>query len=363
VSPDLRSHSVAFFVEPLLKTHDRARFDVFCYADVRHPDAVTERLKGLTDHWRDIVGLDDVEVARLICEDRVDILVDLAGHTAHNRLLVFARKPAPIQIAYLGYPNTRGFDDMDYWLTDALADPPGESGRFYVEEIVRLPNGFNCYQPPPQSPPVSPLPALETGHINLGSFNNATKINEGVIACWAAILHAVPQARLILKARALADRQTRKRLEQYFIGYGIPVERVEMIGWIPASADHLELYDRVDIALDTFPYNGHTTTCEALWMGVPVITLAGKVHAGRVGVSLLTQAGLSELIAESPQAYVDMAVGLTRDRERLAELRQGLRGRIKRSPLTDATGLTCAIEAAYRTMWQTWCQRTQGDQA
>lgn len=356
VSPDFRSHSVAFFVEPLLKMHDRARFDVFCYANVRRPDAMTERLQGLSDHWRDIVRLEDDEVARLIREDNIDILVDLAGHTAGNRLLVFARKPAPIQIAYLGYPNTRGFDAIDYWFTDALADPPGQSERFYVEEIVRLPNGFNCYQAPPQSPAVSPLPALKAGHISFGSFNNTPKINERVIACWAAILRAVPQARLILKARALADRQTRERFERCFTGHGIPAERIEMVSWIPSSADHLQLYHRIDIVLDTFPYNGHTTTCEALWMGVPVVTLAGQTHAGRVGMSLLTHVKLAELVAENLQAYVDIAVGLAHDLEHLAILRQGLRDRMKRSPLMDAASFTRALEQAYREMWKKYCE-------
>ncbi len=355
VSPDLRSHSVAFFVEPLLKTHDRRHFDVFCYANVRRPDTMTERLKELADHWRDIVRLDDDEVARLIREDGIDILVDLAGHTAGNRLLVFARKPAPIQIAYLGYPNTRGFDAIDYWLTDALADPPEETERYYVERVIRLPNGFNCYQPPPHSPPVSPLPALKTGHITFGSFNNTPKINERVIACWAAILNAVPRSRLILKARALADRQTRERLEQCFIGHGIAAERIEMVSWTASSADHLQLYHRVDIALDTFPYNGHTTTCEALWMGVPVVTLAGHMHAGRVGVSLLTHAGLLELVAENPEKYVRIAVALASDLGHLKDLRQGLRDKLKRSPLADTAGFTRDVEGAYATAWERWC--------
>jgi predicted O-linked N-acetylglucosamine transferase (SPINDLY family) len=356
VSPDLRTHSVAFFIEPLLTTHERSHYEIFCYANVAHPDAVTKRLQTLTDHWRDIARLSDEQAAGLMREDGIDILVDLAGHTAGNRLRIFARRPAPIQVAYLGYPNTRGLATMHYWLSDAYADPVGETEQYYVEEVVRLPRGFNCYRPPPDSPEVGALPALRAGHVTFGSFNNASKISAPLIACWAKILTNVPTARLLLKARALADEQTRDRLRQAFATHGIAPERIDMIGRLPQSAEHLALYHRVDIALDTFPYNGHTTTCEALWMGVPVITLAGATHAGRVGVSLLTHAGLPELIADSSEDYVTIAVALAADLAHLQSLRQRLRTQLQRSPLMDALGFTRSLEAAYRGMWIKYCE-------
>ncbi|MFQ5936709.1 MAG: tetratricopeptide repeat protein, partial [Acidiferrobacterales bacterium] len=354
LSPDFRAHSVAAFVEPLLTHHNREAFEVTCYANVPRPDALTQRFQGLADRWRDIWRLDDEATAELIREDRVDILVDLAGHTAHNRLLVFARKPAPVQVAYLGYPDTRGIAAIDYWLTDDLADPPG-ADRFYVERLVRLPQGFNCYHPPADCPTVGALPALAAGRVTLGSFNNAAKLNERVIACWASVLKALPETQLILKAQSLADAGTQKRFAARFEQHGVSSKRVEMIGSVLFRTAHLDLYNRIDIALDCFPYNGHTTTCEALWMGVPVITLAGETHAGRVGVSLLSYAGLAELIADSTEAYVKVAVSLARDLTRLQTLRQGLREHLRHSPLTDAKGFTRTLEAAYRQMWTNYC--------
>lgn len=356
VSPDLRTHSIAFFIEPLLATHDHDNYEIFCYANSTHPDAVTKRLQALADHWRDIARLSDEEAARIIRADGIDILVDLAGHTAGNRLLIFARKPAPIQVAYLGYPNTRGLTEIDYWLSDTYADPAGTTEHYFVEEVVRLPRGFNCYRPPPDSPEVGPLPALRAGNITFGSFNNVTKISKPIIACWAKILMGVPGARLLLKARALSDEQTRDRLRQAFAAHGIAPQHIDMIGRVGSSAEHLALYNRVDIGLDTFPYNGHTTTCEALWMGVPVVTLAGQTHAGRVGVSLLSHLGLPELVAESPEAYAAIAVALANDLEHLRTLRQGLRTQLQRSPLMDAVSFTRTLEAAYREMWTKYCE-------
>jgi protein O-GlcNAc transferase len=360
VSPDLRTHSVAFFIEPLLAAHDHDKYEIFCYASVTHPDAVTKRLQALADHWRDIARLSDEEAVRVIREDGVDILVDLAGHTADNRLLIFARKPASIQVGYLGYPNTRGLATMDYWLSDVHADPVGSTEQYYVEKVVRLPRGFNCYRAPPDSPEVGPLPALRAGHTTFGSFNNVSKISEPVITCWAEILMRVPTACLLLKARALADEQTRDRLRQAFAVQDIAPERIEMIGRLASSAEHLALYNRIDVGLDTFPYNGHTTTCEALWMGVPVITLAGETHAGRVGVSLLTHAGVPELIAGTCEAYTELAIELASDPNRLGKLRRQLRRQIQHSPLTDAKGFAQNVEVAYRGMWEKYC-KTSGE--
>jgi predicted O-linked N-acetylglucosamine transferase (SPINDLY family) len=288
LSPDFCRHSVAFFIESLLAAHDRSAFEILCYANVSQTDIITERLQGLADKWRDIVHLSDQQVAELVRADAVDILVDLVGHTVNNRLLVFARKPAPVQISYLGYPNTTGLSTIDYRLTDAWADPPGRADRFHTETLVRLQGGFLCYQPWPGTPEVSPLPALTSGHITFASFNNATKVNPEVIALWSKILRLLPNARLIMKALQLGDIGTRQRFAQLFEQNGVSMERVELLGWASSTAEHLELYNRVDIGLDPFPYNGTTTTCEALWMGVPVIVLAGNTHAARVGVSLLS---------------------------------------------------------------------------
>jgi predicted O-linked N-acetylglucosamine transferase (SPINDLY family) len=357
LSPDFRAHSVAAFIEPVLVNHDRGAFEIICYANVRRPDAVTERLRALGHQWRYITLASDAEVAARVCNDRIDILVDLAGHTGDNRLLVLARKPAPIQVAYLGYPDTWGFDAMDYWLTDGLSDPPGAE-RQYVEQLVRLPQGFSCYQPPTDSPAVGPLPARVSDRLTFGSFNNIAKVNAEVIGCWATILTALPDARLLLKDRALNDAETCGRLASLFAEKGVNAERLEMIGWAPASAAHLELYNQVDIALDPFPYNGHTTTCEALWMGVPVVTLAGQTHAGRFGVSLLTHAGLPEYITQSQEAYVEIALRLASDLGGLSDMRQSLRTQLQRSALMDAAGFTRSLEAAYREMWKNYCEST-----
>ncbi len=356
VSPDFRAHSVSHFIAPVLAAHDRTHYELFCYANLTDADATTERLRGLSDHWRDIAHLSDTEVAALIGQDGIDILVDLAGHTAHNRLLLFARKPAPVQVAYLGYPDTTGVATIGYRLTDSFADPPGASKRFHTEVLVRLPGGFLTYQPPIESPEISALPALGSGHVTFGSFNNAAKLNEAVIAHWAQILRALPSARLILKAAQLGDAGTAERFRARFAEHGIAPARMQTLGAFAAEGDHLKAYHRIDIALDPFPYNGTTTTCEALWMGVPVVTLAGRNHAGRVGVSLLTQAGMPELVTESPEAYVATAVKLANDLEHLQGLHQTLRERLATSPLCDAKGFTRALEAAYRGMWEKYCE-------
>jgi predicted O-linked N-acetylglucosamine transferase (SPINDLY family) len=356
VSPDFREHSVAYFIEAILRAHDRAAFEIFCYANVTKPDAVTERLKGLGHRWCDIAYLSDEQVAGRIREDEVDILVDLTGHTGENCLLVFARKPAPVQISYLGYPNTTGLTTIDYRITDAWADPPGQTERFHTEELVRLPDGFLCYQPPQESPDVTGLPAKETGRITFASFNNASKVGAEVIALWSDILHAVPSARLIMKAPQLSDPGVRRYFESLFEQQRISPAQIELRGPILSSVEHLAMYQEVDIALDPFPYNGTTTSCEALWMGVPVIALAGKTHAARVGVSLLSSVGLPELIAQTPAAYVEQALALAGDLERLAALREGLRHKMQQSPLTHATRFTRSLESVYRGVWRKYCE-------
>ena len=354
VSPDFCLHSVSFFCQSLLAAHDQDRFEIFCYADVRRPDGMTERLKGLATHWRSIVGLSDEAVAGQIFADHIDILVDLAGHTADNRLLVFARRPAPIQVSWLGYPNTTGLANMDYRLTDGVADPEGVSDPFYTERLLRLPKAFLCYGPWPEAPEVSPLPAAANGGITFGSFNNITKLSPRTIGVWAEILRAVPGSRLLLKDTILADPQGRERFFARFAAQGIGEERLVLRERLAGMEEHLRLYGEMDIGLDPFPYNGTTTTCEALWMGVPVVTLRGGTHAARVGVSLLTHAGYPELIAGSEVEYVRLAVSLAGDMARLTSFRAEARGRLRDSSLLDAAGFAQGVESAYEAMWRAW---------
>ena len=365
VSPDFHDHSVAFFIEPPLEAHDREHVEIFCYADDDVADAVTERLRGHADHWRSLVDVDDAGLAEMVRADRIDILVDLTGHTAKSRLLAFARRPAPVQVSYLGYPDTTGMDQIDYRLTDALADPDGVTDPFHSECLVRLPQGFLCYRPPDDAPPVGRLPALAAGRFTFGSFNNLSKITSRTIAVWADVLKAVDGARLIVKSRGLVDEAVRRDLLAAFARRGVDAERIDLYGAIADRRAHLDLYNSIDIALDSFPYNGATTTCEALWMGVPVITLAGERHAGRVGNSILGRVGLADLVAADARAYVTLATELAGDRERLADLRRGLRERVSSSPLADARGFTRALEEAYRTMWRDWVaaarDETRGD--
>lgn len=356
VSPDLRRHSVASFIEPLLARHDPEQVDVYCYADVQAPDDVTERLRGLVPHWLITCGMNDAALFERIRADRIDILVDLTGHNLGHRLMVFTAKPAPIQVTYLGYPNTTGLPAMNYRFTDAWADPPGTTEIHHTETLVRLPRGFLCYRPLPDAPDVTPLPAIERGSITFGSFNNYMKVTPRTIATWAAILKALPDTRLLLKNPSFGDVGTQRLCREIFTEHGIGADRLELLGPVVGQANHLEVYSRVDIALDTFPYNGTTTTCEALWMGVPVIALAGPVHASRVGVSLLSQAGLDNLIASSTDDYVQRAVSLASDVVALARLRATLRERIANSALCDEKGFTASVEEAYRMMWKKWCE-------
>ncbi len=344
VSPDFCTHPVAFFLEAVLRHHDPARVQVHAYASLNAPaDAMTARLRALVPVWRDIRALDDAAAAQRIREDGIDVLIDLAGHTRGNRLGVFAQRAAPVQATWIGYPHTTGLDAVDVRLTDAEADPPGPADRRHSERLVRLPRGFLCYSPQ-TSPPVGPPPAARNGFVTFGSFNNAFKISTDCVRLWSALLAAVPGARLLLKSRGLDDPATRAAFGGAFAAAGVDAARLELLGRVPGLEGHLAVYDRVDIALDTTPYNGTTTTCEALWMGVPVLTLTGAVHAARVGTSLLTRVGLDDFIAPSEEAFVRTGAAKAADPEALATLRAGLRDRVDASPLTDGPGFTRALE-------------------
>jgi predicted O-linked N-acetylglucosamine transferase (SPINDLY family) len=351
VSSEFRDHVDSFFTVPLLSNHDHREFEVFCYADVARPDALTGRLRGLADVWRDIAVLSDAQAADRIRNDQIDILVNLRVHTADNRLPIFARKPAPVQVTWLGYPGTTGLSTMDYRLTDPYLDPPGRFDAFYAEESVRLPDTFWCYDPLCDGPPVNELPALESGALTFGCLNAFSKINEGCLALWARVLHEVPGSRLMLLApRGPARDRVLARLRQE----GIDADRVRFVDK-RSRAEYLKLYHQIDVCLDPLPYNGHTTSLDAFWMGVPTLTLPGGTAVGRAGWSQLCNLDLKDLAAETPEQFVDLAARVAGDLPRLQELRRTLRERMSASPLMDAGRFARNVESAYRAMWRRWC--------
>ena len=348
VSPDFREHSVGRFLLPLIEHHDRQNFELFAYAHVTRPDGRTEQFRQLMDIWRTTVGLSDAQVADQIREDQIDILIDLAMHTEGNRLLVFARKPAPVQATWLAYCGSTGLDTMDYRLSDPFLDLPDGDDSFYSEERVRLPETFWCYQPTGMEPERNFPPVLEKGFVTFGCLNNFCKVTEPTLASWGRILLGVAQSRLVIHAPEGSPRQ---RLLKAMEKSGIEAQRIEFVGKLP-MAEYFGLYHGIDIALDPFPYGGGTTTCDALWMGVPVVSLAGQTAVGRGGLSLLSNIGLPELVGHSEDEYVRIAVNLAGDLPRLAELRATLRQRMQASPLMDAPRFARNMEAAYRTMWR-----------
>jgi len=356
VSPDFRTHSVAYFFEPLLERHNEKVVETYCYSFVSHPDDTTHRLRGLSDNWRDVSNMSPAEISNVIRQDKIDILVDLAGHTGKNLMLVFVLRSAPIQVTYLGYPNTSGISTIDYRFTDACADPPGMTERFHTERLVRLPRSFLCYKPSVEaSISVGPLPEMNNGAITFGSFNNLAKMTPDTIKLWGKILRALPDSRLILKSQPFVNENLQKYFASLFLDQGVEGGRVEFVSWMPTMQSHLRLYDRVDIALDTFPYNGTTTTCEALWMGVPVISMAGRMHAGRVGSSILTQLGLERFIANDVEEYYSKAVRLAGSKRTRQDLRNNLRSTMKRSALCDYSQFAKNVEKEYGKMWRKWC--------
>jgi protein O-GlcNAc transferase len=355
VSPDFRRHSVASFIEPVLSAYNRERFEIFCYSDVEVADEVTERIQGYADQWRSVVGMSDETVAEMIHEDAIDILVDLAGHTESNRMLLFARKPSPVQATWIGYPATTGLSTIDYKIVDNFTDPPGMTEQFYTEQLMRMPESFLCYRPDSESPEISGLPALSSGHITFGSFNNFIKVSPKVIELWAAIMKEIPDCHLIMKDKSFHDTSACENAKDMFTQKGIDAGRI-LLQPFEQFSSYLESYNQVDIGLDTFPWNGITTTCDALWMGAPVITLAGPAYAARAGVSLLTNIGLPELVAGTPEEYLSIAVNLARDIQRLTYLRAQLRDMMTKSPLCDAERFTANLETCYHRMWEAWCK-------
>jgi len=347
LSPDFRAHTLAHFFEPLLPAHDRSQFEVYCYSAVVQPDPVTDRLRRLADVWREVRDLDDDSAARLIRQDGIDILVDLTGHMAASRLLVLARRAAPVQVQVY-YAGTTGLPAVDYRITDCYSDPPG-ADVFYTERLIHLPDCAWVYRPSDESPEVGPLPAAAVGHITFGCLNKPIKMTGHAIELWRRIMQAVPGSRLLLLSPT-----DNPALRGQFTARGIEAGRVELAGR-RRRREYLELFNRIDIALDPFPYNGDTTTCDGFWMGVPLVTLAGEAFVSRRGVSHLCNVGLRELVASSDDEYVRIAAGLASDLSRLADIRHGLRARMARSPLMDYAGYTANLESAYRQMWRAWC--------
>ena len=347
VSPDFRQHAVSYFFEPILGNHDPSQVEVFCYAEVKNPDAVTQRLQGLAHHWRSSVGLSDAQLAQRIFDDRIDVLVDLAGHTAGHRLGAFAYKPAPVQATYLGYFTTTGLETMDYWISDQILHPD-DTCELATETIYRLPRCCLVYQPPVDAPPVAHRDPAQP--IVFGSFNQIAKTSPQAVRLWAQVLRAVPNSRLLIKTNQLADSAVRDQLRAQFQQQGIDPQRLILRQRTAAHRDHLATYGEVDIALDTVPRTGGSTTADALWMGVPIVSLAGPRFIQRLSASMLHAVGLEELVAHSEQRYVDTAVSLARDHQRRQQLRAALRQRMAQSPLCNARDLAHALEKAFADM-------------
>ena len=351
ISSDFRHHAVSHFIEPVLAAHDKNKFQLFAYYHHTVVDDMTKRIQSHVTHWRSLVGKSDADIAALIRADGIDILIDLAGHTATNRLPMFARKPAPLQVTWLGYPNTTGLSTMDYRITDAFADPPGMTDAFHTEKLHRMPETFSCYSAPNDAPTVAPLQAKRTGRVTFGSFNNFAKITAEVITVWSNILKRIPTATLFLKYKDLESVPMTQYIHHQFMTRGVLVSQLRIQGDDASHVEHMARYNNIDIALDPFPYNGTTTTLDALWMGVPVITLAGASHVGRVGVSQMSNLGLQELIAKNQDDYVNIAVELAGNIEKLSALRAGMRERMLASPLMNVERFTRNLEQGYEQMW------------
>lgn len=354
VSGDFRQHSVAYFIEPVLANHDKQNVEVFCYYNYHQIDDITRQIMGYVNHWRSILGVSDQDAEKLIRQDAIDILVDLSGHTAHNRLLLFARKPAPVQVTWIGYPTTTGLSAMDYRLTNSYIDPPGWNEQYHTERLVRL-STSTCFQPEGVLPEINALPALKNGYLTFASFHAPNKITPITLSLWAKLLSALPNARLALCPDTSKDQITRQ-----FQALGIPPGRLDFFCKRPLP-QYLGLHNGVDVMLDTFPYNGGTVSRHSLWMGVPVLTLAGRQAVSRVGLSLMTQVGLESFVAECEADFVDNACRWASDFDGLAQVRGTLREKMQNAPFSKPALVVKELEAAYRQMWCNWCEQQSHD--
>jgi predicted O-linked N-acetylglucosamine transferase (SPINDLY family) len=353
LSPDLCGHPVGRSLLPLFESRDSRQLEIVCYSDVRRGDVVTSKLKGLADQWQDVFALSDERVAEKIRQDRIDILVDTTLHTAHNRLLVFARQPAPVQLTMLGPPTTTGLATMHYRLTDPYLDPPGVSEGDYTETSIRLPDCFWVYQAPAIEILPSDLPALTNGFVTFGCLNRFAKASGPALELWLRILQTVPNSRLMIQSQPGGHLD---RVGKLFAEGGIASDRVQFVAKT-SQEEYFRRYRQLDICLDPFPYNGHTSSMDGLWMGVPSVALRGRTAVGRGGVSILSNLGLTDWIADSPEQYVSIAAQMAGDLPRLAELRRTLRGRMEASPLMDGPRFARNVESAFRQMWRNWCER------
>jgi protein O-GlcNAc transferase len=356
ISAELKNAPVARFLMTMLPALDRQRLELFAYSVSEPEDDYSRQLRTSFASWRQVRSHSDAEIERLILDDQIDVLVDLQGHTGRPRCSVLAAKPAPVSFVWLGYSGTTGLTAIDYVLGDRLVTPPGSDAQF-SETIWRMPDSYLCFSPPNDAPPVAPLPALKHGYVTFGSFNNTMKLSDPTLALWARLLAAVPNSRLLLKNRFLDQAEVAAKVGKTLAAAGADLGRVDLVGHFDDQAGHLGAYGRIDIALDPFPYNGTTTSCEALWMGVPTLTVAGDRFLSRVGESLLNTVGLPDWVAADGDDFVAKAVRMSSDVARLAELRQSLRGRMAASPLCDAPRFAENFEAALRSMWAKWCER------
>ena len=349
VSGDFVRHSVSYFISGLLERHDTRQFEIVCYYNRGWGDSVTERLKAIGHGWVETEGLSDDLLYRQMRADGVDILVDLSGHTSHSRTTVFALGPAPLQVAYLGYPTISGVQAIDFRMTDGVIDP-GDMPELRAERPLVLPRSMFCYRPD-REPPIGPPPALARGHVTLGSFNNIAKVSDRALDLWARIMAAVPGSRLLLKSASMAQPSNRDNITAFMAARGIAAERLQLVAWIADKDDHLDLYNQVDIALDPYPYTGATTTCEALWMGVPVVTFKGRTHTSRMSASILKAAGKPEWVTDSDADCVRVTAALATDLNQLVQWRKGCRAHLAGSELMDEAGFTSCFEQALLRAW------------
>ncbi|MDH5301685.1 MAG: tetratricopeptide repeat protein [Gammaproteobacteria bacterium] len=359
LSGDFREHSVVYFFLPLFRGLKERRVEQFCYSNLRKPDRITKMLEHEADGWCDTSDMDPEDLSRRIKDDEVDILIDLAGHSASNNLLACAYKPAPIQMTYLGYPDTTGMETIDYRISDGWADVVGDGDKFCSEHLLRVEGGFLCYQAASECPEVSDLPALKNGFVTFGSFNNPAKYSDKCIFLWSRVLKAAPGSMLVIKYRGVTDHGLKQRLLERFQRYGISSERITLYGHAGSYEEHMAMYSLVDVALDPIPYNGTTTTCEALWMGVPVVVLEGDRHVSRVGVSLLNSSGLSNWIGATEDEYIQKAIQLAENKIELAGIRAGLREKVADSMLTDSDAFAEKFSQILRKSWMQYCN--EGD--
>jgi predicted O-linked N-acetylglucosamine transferase (SPINDLY family) len=347
-SEDFRIHSVAYFLMPIFKHYDANKWEIFCYSDVPKADAVTEDIKGRVDHFIPCNGLTDEQMYQQIRADEIDVLIDLMGYFGQSRFKVFAKRAAPVQMTYLGYPNTTGLSEMDYRLVDKHTDKGDD--EYYSESLIRLDDSFICFEPDARAPELAPLPMQTAGFVTFGAFNSIQKLTELNVRMWSKVLCELPTSRLLLKSVPLNEAALVESMLERFGAYGVSRERIDVVGITPTREEHLGLYAKVDIHFDTYPYNGTTTTCEALWQGVPTLTLAGERHRSRVGLSILHQVGLAEWVTFSEQEFVERAISKAGELGELIQVREGLRERMRESPLMDGPGFVSALESALATV-------------